>query len=60
MSRNDLFLLIACAVAVTIMSGDPLPLTRSAPVTLASLGALNTSATTTADLAMLQHSFDRQ
>lgn len=37
MSRNDLFLLLACGIVVTILSGSPPPLARSSSLTIATL-----------------------
>ena len=59
MSRNDLFLLLACAIVVTVLSGSPSPLARSASMTIASLISPPADGMS-ADPALFQQSFDHQ
>ena len=57
MSRNEMFLLLACLFAVAIMSGPKLP-NRAPPASFMSLASASSVGEPIADITMLQHSLD--
>ncbi len=59
MSRNNMFLILACAIAVTVLSGSPSPLARSSSVRIVSLIAPPADGMYS-DPAIFQQSFDHQ
>lgn len=60
MSRNEMFVLLACAIMVSVISSGPSPLARSSSVTLASLIAPVSTEKASGDPALFQQSFDQQ
>lgn len=60
MSRNDLFLLLACAIVATILSGSPSPSARSSGLTIAGLLSPAAVDGAASDPALFQQSFGHQ
>lgn len=60
MSRNEMFLLLACAFVAAIMAGAPDPLARQSPMTIASLVASPSDDIAWHATKVVQHGFDRQ
>ena len=59
MSRNEIFIMLACVFAAAIMSG-PLPIRHSPLLSSFSLASATSGGEAMADASMLQHSFDHQ
>jgi len=60
MSRNEMFLLLACAFVAAIMSGNPVYTAHQAPVTLASLMAPVSDVVSWDMTDIAEHGFDQQ
>ena len=60
MSRNDLFLLVACAIIAMVISNAPGQLPRSSSLTIASLISPGGGSDEDGNRAMFQQSFDNQ
>jgi hypothetical protein len=60
MSRNEMFLLLACAFVAAIMSGSPASTSHQPTVTIASLLAPTQDSMAWNDTTIAQQSFDRQ
>lgn len=60
MSRNEMFLLLACAFVVAIISGAPVSTSHQPTVTIASLLAPTQDTVAWNDTSIAQHAFDRQ
>ncbi len=56
MTRNDLFLLLACAIAATVVSGSPSPQARSSSSMFAGLS----SSMNQSEPALFQQALDHQ
>lgn len=60
MSRNEMFLLLACACVVAIMSGNPVSTTHQPTVTIASLLTPAPDVVAWNETNIAHHAFDRQ